>query len=392
MRSRGPLLVTSAFVLVATALSLVVNLVSDTISVDPRWGPPAVWVLVVLLLGAAIAVEHSRRMSERPAPVPVAAAPVLTAPAVAPAPATVRITRTPLADLYRPAEVTALAWSNDGRRFACGGSDKRIVVYDAHAAAVVAEWDAGGSPLEIVFSPDGAGLAAANYLNPAIRVWDIASAECILVATHPRWGGLIGTHWVHGLTFHPGGRILAAGNFDQTIRFLDFPAGTVRAEAPEKGNVIKAVAYSPEGELVASGGNDGVLRVRDAASRTLLHALSGHEGRINHLAWTPDGKRIVTAGQDRTVRVWDVNRATLEASLGGHTGGITGLVVQPDGEHAVTSGGDGTLRLWSLSGGHLVQTEAGDGSAIGALAADPTTGSLLVGGKNGRLTRWQVSG
>lgn len=391
MRSRNGLLVTGAVVLVAAALSLVVNLVSDTISVNHRWGRLVVWILVVLLLGAAIAIEHFRRIADQPAPAPEAAAQALPAAAIALAPA-VGIARTPLTDLHRRAEVTALAWSNDGRRFACGGSDKRIVVYDARVGAVVAEWDAGGSPIEIVFSPDGTHLAAANLLNPTIRAWNVASAECILVATHPRWGSLIGTHWVHGLTFQPDGHILAAGNFDQTIRFLDFPAGTVRAETPEKGNVIKAVAYSPEGELVASGGNDGLLRVRDAASHTLLHALSGHHDWINHLAWTPDGKRIVTAGRDRTVRVWDVNRAALEASLGGHTDGISGLVVQPDGEHAVTSGGDGTLRLWSLSGGHLMQTQAVDGSALRALAVDPTTGRLLVGGKNGRLTVWEVGG
>ncbi|MER5421145.1 protein kinase domain-containing protein [Streptosporangium roseum] len=88
-----------------------------------------------------------------------------------------------------------------------------------------------------------------------IRLWDVASGECVRVLEHP-------------------------------------------------GHPLKA-RLSTDGRFALSADSDSFLRVWDVHSGQMLRALEGHQRRIRDLAFAPDSSFALSAGGDGTVQRWD---------------------------------------------------------------------------------------
>lgn len=87
------------------------------------------------------------------------------------------------------------------------------------------------------------------------------------------------------------------------------PGARVRTLQGHSGSVI-AVAFSPGGKTLASGSKDRSIKLWDAQSGKLLRTLTGHTGRVESLAFAPDGKTLATGGGggDTSVRLWDLTK------------------------------------------------------------------------------------
>ncbi|MGV9770475.1 WD40 repeat domain-containing protein [Streptosporangium sp. NPDC003464] len=102
-------------------------------------------------------------------------------------------------------------------------------------------------------SADGRSVVACARGN--IRLWEIASGQCVQVLEHPG-------HPMHA-------------------------------------------RLSPDGRSVLSADDDDRLRVWDVPSGQLLRALETHQGRPVGLAFAPDGDFALSAGSDGTVQRWE---------------------------------------------------------------------------------------
>jgi WD40 repeat protein/transcriptional regulator with XRE-family HTH domain len=166
---------------------------------------------------------------------------------------------------------------------------------------------------------------------------------------------------VRALAFSPGGRILATGGADGTVRLWNMgdSAHLTSLGAPLTGhtNTVMAVAFSPDGHTLATGSNDRTVRlwnVTDPAHPASLGApLTGHTNTVMAVAFSPDGHTLATGSIDRTVRLWNVTDPAHPTSLGapltGHTNAVTVAAFSPDG-HVLASGGrDRTVRLWNVA-------------------------------------------
>lgn len=166
------------------------------------------------------------------------------------------------------------AWSGDGSR-------------------LVVEWDGAGP------HRDGSTLAA---------VYDAGSGKQVAAVSRP--------HDTNNPAGHPfltndgkrivGGRWLGR-SFAYDIAVWDLASGAVRSLTGEDNLYRNSIcAFHPDGRTVALGGWQDRIRFFDLATDRKIGELKGHTDTVNAMAFRGDGEVLASASDDGSVRLWKV--------------------------------------------------------------------------------------
>ena len=110
---------------------------------------------------------------------------------------------------------------------------------------------------------------------------------------------------------------------------------------------MTSLAFSPGGKLLASGGMDGTVRIGEATWASIPAVLRGHEREVSSVAFSPDGKLLAVAGYS-TIRVVDAGTGKVLVALKtGHHTPIRDLRISPDGKTLVCAGED--IQWWDMA-------------------------------------------
>jgi WD40 repeat protein len=331
----------------------------------------------------------------------------------------------------------SLAFSPDGRRLACGFSDRSCVV-DTTTGRVL--YRLSERPIGMAFSPDGKALAAST--GHRLRFWDAATGK-----ERPGRPGEFGYSPV--LAVSPDGRLLAAGDWmAQTVSLWDTRSGRLLRQLPVGGKekrYVRNVAFSGDGRTLAAGRMEAALQFWDAATgkeqRTLQLRDPDHPNKdyvyCYQLYLSSDGKRVSTLerimrpGEATRLALWDaasgklVHQHPLPASIRGPAWSADGLLValplndgltlmevdtgvvrfrapgaasgkapaaSPDGRllaaRRTAAGEAPTVRVWEAATGKEVATVATGPVAHLALAPDTRS---LVASDEGFLRVWDLA-
>ncbi|HZT42032.1 MAG TPA: M56 family metallopeptidase [Chthonomonadaceae bacterium] len=219
-----------------------------------------------------------------------------------------------LRKLIAPGEqMTALAYSPDGRRLMTGTRDGKVRVWDVRTGAS-----------QIVFVKPGMEAARVAWLpgtdrgilgtqpdastppdRPDAFVFSLTTGQEVWAfASHISPDG-------QGLAVSPDGRCvgaLAPVAQDREALLLDAEHGTRLAALgevhSERGPL--SVAFAPGGTLMATGCAPSDVLLWDRRRQEIVRVLKGHRDGVVALAFSPDGRMLVSGANDRSARVWDV--------------------------------------------------------------------------------------
>ena len=210
----------------------------------------------------------------------------------------------------------------------------------------------------VAYSPGGKTLAV-GYRDGTIRLWDTASRRLISTAS---WGGA-----ALALAFTGGGKTLevagpaAVGIWDLTNQ------ATIAAQPLASVTGGSSVAFSPDGTTLATGGDDGNVRLWDTATQQEIGApMSSDLKPVEAVAFSPDGTTLAAASSDGTVQLWNVaTQQEAGAAITAGSAAVGALAFSPGGKFLAAGGDDGSVRLWDVA----TQSQAGATMATGAPVA-----------------------
>jgi WD40 repeat protein len=297
-------------------------------------------------------------------------------------------------------QVTAIAYSPDGRHVAVGAGDSPIRLWDAASGKQVAalrdgmcyvtglhfspdgkwvlsgdtdgrarlwDWARGCPPIRtfcdhkaslnaVAFSPDGKSIAT-GHEDGIVQVWAVSSGKRLHTFKFKPIRAT--TTWVSSVAFSADGQSLFCGTLDG-IRHLDLAAGkevrVITIEALGHSNAVYSLVISPGGRWGYSASYDGSICVWETGSGRLARVIKkkepGYNGTVR-IALSYDGRRlaaVLTSDWDNpAVHLWDLTTAQKITGLKGHRAAVTQVAFSPDGRRLASGSCDTTALVWDIS-------------------------------------------
>jgi len=313
-------------------------------------------------------------------------------------------------------QVSALAWSPDGKRLAtaAGGSQgANFQVWDATTGQQLASY--GGQltfPSCLAWSLDGTRIlsggkpADSTDLNN-FRIWDAATGK-LLVEFGSRNVGAERIY-LQGAAWSPDGSRIAASVAiyadptivypDEALQIWDVATNRLLSTDPVASSapfqLLNAVAWSPDSKELALSDGTSTVQIWDVTTSKLLLTYRGHTTPVQPLAWSPDGRFLASASGYPEVQVWNPATGALVFRYQGHTAGVDALAWSPDSKRIVSGsqsaggiGEDHPIQVWDAFTGQHPFYYAGLSSAT-ALAWSPD-GTRIASAGGATVQVWQA--
>jgi len=158
---------------------------------------------------------------------------------------------------------------------------------------------------------------------------------------------------VYGLSFHPGGELLASAGADRAVKVWDVANGKRLYTLSDPTDWVYCVAWSPDKKHLAAGGVDKSVRVwaADKDGGKLVHSVFAHEKAVARLAYSADGAALYTAGEDKVIKAWDTAKMTESKVYATQPESVLTLALRPDGKQLAIGRFDGVALLLDASSG-----------------------------------------
>jgi WD40 repeat protein len=221
----------------------------------------------------------------------------------------------------------ALVFSPDGRWLAAGyggvfnysvDAPQKVVVFDVAQRKAHRTFATPTQVSAVAFSADGKLMAAAGH-NGTVWLWDTSTWDEIAY-----WQGPAGTEY-GSILFLSGGQVGEAGRLGDLLatgsRAGRIDLWDVRTSARARqlyGHIggVTFMALSPDGRTLATASSDRSIKLWDTGTGRELRTLGREEGWMCALAFSPDGNTLASGGLSAVLRLWEASsKQTVAADL-----------------------------------------------------------------------------
>jgi eukaryotic-like serine/threonine-protein kinase len=246
--------------------------------------------------------------------------------------------------------LTGVEFDPRGRWIASASWDGTVKLVDRESLHEVHTFSNLSYAKKVAFTPDGRYLAAGT--KSGVRMWDLTRPK------EPREIELKGQKNATAFlfSFSPDGRYLAAGSAS-TTKLWEVESGEVRAALKGHSNQVFGGAFLDGGRILASGSEDRTVKLWDVAQALAERdVLQAHSGSVESVAFAHDGLTLFSGGSDGLIWRWDVGAgrrlSPIEAPGTGKP--VQGLAISHDGRTLA----DPRLGLWDLETARLGELES----------------------------------
>jgi WD40 repeat protein/serine/threonine protein kinase len=262
----------------------------------------------------------------------------------------------------RKARSSGVAFDPRGRWIASASDDGTVELRDPESCNEICTLHNLGSCSAVAFSADGRHLASGT--GSGARMWDLSNPK------EPREIELRGhtNATTSAVSFSADGRYLAA-NCSNTVRLWDVGSGEARATLKGHSNLVGGVAFLDGGRMLASGSRDRTVKLWDIAEALdERDVLAAHSGSVASLVFTPDRRSFISGGSDGRIRRWDEATGQQLGQIGTPevTKPVQCLAISLDGRTLA----DSRVGLWDLETGRPLELHSEE-PAYGAVAFSP---------------------
>ena len=305
-----------------------------------------------------------------------------------------------IATLKAGSDISAIAFSKDGKTIGAGSINGSVSLWDMETKELLfTDKSHEGDVTAIAFSPDGSKFATGGgAFDRKVVLWDIASVIQKIEEQKKNVAVLLGhatNRDISSVAFSPVENLLASCSRDGTIRLwsTEYP----RSESivlTREGFEVTSVAFSVDGKVLASGSEDNTFSLWGVASRERIANIFGDgRGEINTVAFSPDGMLLATGRNHNRVEIWNADIRTYNQIEGVTTPSLAILgeyernldvdvVTFADGKTLAVLYDTGNITVWNVESKAVVATIDLPGN-IYSIVFTPDGKTLVMGGSGG---------
>lgn len=217
----------------------------------------------------------------------------------------------------RPVGAAHVGFSADGRLAVVGSADGGVRLWDLETGRHMTTLRGEDSTPSRVSREDvrvtalwigSDGRLAASADRGAIRLWDLASGQCLHVLRAPETAGSVFPESISALCLSADGRFaLSSGQASWPLRLWDTATGECVRELEALGGWAKQARFTTDGRFaVATHTNE--IGVWDIESGKCLRSLEfPGKGRPTSLALSRDSRFVLTGDSAGTIRRWELD-------------------------------------------------------------------------------------
>ncbi|GAA5935900.1 WD40 repeat domain-containing protein [Sporobolomyces koalae] len=230
--------------------------------------------------------------------------------------------------------VRTLAWNQDGRRLATGGTDKILRIYlpdkdprtatecRGHAGEIgVVKWN----PLH----PERLATCASGS-DKALNFWDIRQGSKPTSSVETYGENIT-------MTWSPNGTHIVLGNRSDRILWVDAEEQKV-VRREDMSRETNEATFSNNGTLLLTA-VEGRLNLHTFPANDLLHTIHVSSVPTTCVDLDPRGRYLVAGSNDTTITLWETSEWTCVSSLGSHDDPIRACRFSHDGAYIASSSG-----------------------------------------------------
>ncbi|EPZ32754.1 WD40 repeat-like protein [Rozella allomycis CSF55] len=246
-------------------------------------------------------------------------------------------------------KVHSVSWSCDGKKLASGSTDSTARVWHVekqHHGRDFVELRGHTQAVEqVAFHPSDADLLATTSSDKTVRIWDTKSLKCL------REVSTLGENI--NLCWHPNGQMIAVGNKDDIVVFIDAESMEI-IKSMQFSFEVNEVTWNSKGDKFFITTGLGTVQILSYPELNVVYTINAHTSNCYCLKFDPKHRYLAVGSADALASLWELDTLTCLKTFTEMEWPIRCLSFSHDGEFLAMASEDSHILICNTETGKQV--------------------------------------